>query len=1857
VATITSLGFNINSNWDGSGVREARNDLRHLTEEMRRLSGATLSINVDLDTARARAELAAVRAELADQSVTITFAIDEASYARAEARIATLVRDRTIRVDVDVDQGMASMRRLGQETSNTGGSFLGLAANVTHSRRVMLLALSATLAAILLLPPALSLVGGALTGGLVGAMLAASAAIVAQNQVIKDAWSHLASDAGQIFKQAGSVLVDEFSTAIDMVHDRLWLMQGTFNRAFSAMQQYIVPVTDALLDFGQRALRGMTLNLENAMPVVQGFNDGLRFLGTSVGNSFQNLIAGAEGFGASWRILFREVGFWLENTTRAMSDMAMNGAIVLEGVLQGLNSAWDGLMVGLKGFGDIASGPIAEAWRSFGIFLGDFFRTALPGFGELAAVLSNTLSPIFRELGGPLGETVSNFFKGLANVLTILNPVLTYAAEGVAFLTGNLGASGEVLGTVTVAWMLLNKVIIANPWMALAVAIAAIIGYIVHLARETQFFQDLWKNFAPDWLKRPFTEGADGTSQFSRALESVKTTATDVWTSVQSGFGTMVQWLKDKWESLKSGLGTLGDLFGMDSLSDAFNSLKEGLSSAVGSIMNALRPLGQEMMQMFREVGGALSGLEVPLKIIGAAFLAVGKMIWEVLQGGIQPVLSFIGDIASEVIQIIRGLVEIITGVIRTIRGLVEIITSIFRVIFAFFTGNEEALNNAMDSFGEGLRKVIMGIGKIFEGVWTVVTAIWDSIVSIFKRGGQLLWGIVQGVIEGVIGFFEWLWDVLVGHSIIPDLITSIVEWFVSLPAKLFGFLANFVSGVVGFFVNMAQTVIAKLIEWGVALLNVFQTALTPLKAGWDLLWNGIKAAADFIWGAITAYWNLVVQGFLIVWNTVGPMLLAGWNLLWSGIKLAVDVVWGAIKLAWDLLVNGFLLVWNVVGPILTAGWNLLWNGIKLAVDIVWGAIKLAWDLLVNGFLIVWNTVGPLLTAGWNLLWNGIKLAGEVVWNAIKFAWDLLVNGFLIVWNTVGPLLTAAWNLLWTGIRTVVEPIWNFLKSFWDNMIQGFKIVWDAVGPALQAAWNAVWNAIKAIVEPIWNFLKGLWDSFIQGLKIIWDTIGPALQAAWNTVWNAIKAVAEGIWNAIRGAWEFLLNTVRAVWDAFSAAISAAWNAVWDTIRAVAEAIWSRITNAWNTFTAGVQNALQIAIDWIRDKWGEIWEWVSTKAKEVWDRVTGAFNEFKDNVVKTVQWIIDEVKRIWDQITGIFQGPVDAVKGIWEGVAGIFGMKGGGEVQNHATGGDVTGRGTGTSDSIPAMLSNGEHVWTAKEVKAAGGQGAMYNMRAAVLNQGKGNPRDDNKFADGGALEYAKGIAREKGDGRAYVYGGTGPDGFDCSGYMSAIYNALTGRPLWARSFSTESGFEGLGFKSGLSSRFAVGIHRGGGGPNSHMAGTLDGVNVESGGSHNSTRYGGPAQGADSGYFELKYSLPEIGGGNFVSGGAGGGMGGPSPEQIAAHKKAVDDIKRVVNDTNATTSLKKWGMTIHEMNRAANEGFVGPVSATELLPNAQNKFGTYTPAGDVHGAGTLKTGNAAIAKLDAVLAAQTSSMGGVIPDGERRKIIEEALRITNTPPPDSLDQWLTGMNTLIQRESGWNAGAVNNTDINAQNGVASRGLAQVIPPTFEANKAPGHGNIDAPVDNVAASINYIKRRYGSITKVQQANANMPAAGYADGTINAKPGWNIVGENGPEVVKFRGGESVHTFDEIINNLNKAASSEATQLGNKLTAEVEASIRDVVTEIKNGNTDYKAMFEREIKELIAAMTGSAQASAQRLQVNIEDALERVLKEAGISVQMPLQLPAGSTPEQFAQSVAQQVLPQLDQMLKQHVNVRTR
>lgn len=152
----------------------------------------------------------------------------------------------------------------------------------------------------------------------------------------------------------------------------------------------------------------------------------------------------------------------------------------------------------------------------------------------------------------------------------------------------------------------------------------------------------------------------------------------------------------------------------------------------------------------------------------------------------------------------------------------------------------------------------------------------------------------------------------------------------------------------------------------------------------------------------------------------------------------------------------------------------------------------------------------------------------------------------------------------------------------------------------------------------------------------------------------------------------------------------------------------------------------------------------------------------------------------------------------------------------------------------------------------------MLNMGMDIIarNAAAANTNIAQVLGYGGAGTYeALNWARQQA-GKPYIWGATGPVGYDCSGFMSAITAFLEGLPTTKRLFSTASFQPGkgvAGFVPGLNAGdFQIGVRHGNPG---HMAGTLGGINVESTGDH--VRVGGDAHGATDPQFTMQFSLPD----------------------------------------------------------------------------------------------------------------------------------------------------------------------------------------------------------------------------------------------------------------------------------------------------------------------------------------------------------------------------------------------------------------
>ncbi|MET8776585.1 transglycosylase SLT domain-containing protein [Nocardia sp. NPDC050713] len=80
-----------------------------------------------------------------------------------------------------------------------------------------------------------------------------------------------------------------------------------------------------------------------------------------------------------------------------------------------------------------------------------------------------------------------------------------------------------------------------------------------------------------------------------------------------------------------------------------------------------------------------------------------------------------------------------------------------------------------------------------------------------------------------------------------------------------------------------------------------------------------------------------------------------------------------------------------------------------------------------------------------------------------------------------------------------------------------------------------------------------------------------------------------------------------------------------------------------------------------------------------------------------------------------------------------------------------------------------------------------------------------------------------------------------------------------------------------------------------------------------------------------------------------------------------------------------------------------------------------------------------------------------------------------------------GIHRNIMRESSGNPQAINLWDSNAAAGIPSKGLLQVIDPTFAAYHVAGTPfDVWDPVANIVAACNYAAHRYGSMDNVNSA---------------------------------------------------------------------------------------------------------------------------------------------------------------------------
>ncbi|MGC0365001.1 tape measure domain-containing protein [Rhodococcus sp. 27YEA15] len=191
----------------------------------------------------------------------------------------------------------------------------------------------------------------------------------------------------------------------------------------------------------------------------------------------------------------------------------------------------------------------------------------------------------------------------------------------------------------------------------------------------------------------------------------------------------------------------------------------------------------------------------------------------------------------------------------------------------------------------------------------------------------------------------------------------------------------------------------------------------------------------------------------------------------------------------------------------------------------------------------------------------------------------------------------------------------------------------------------------------------------------------------------------------------------------------------------------------------------------------------------------------------------------------------------------------------------TTGPGTGTRDGILGIGSDGIPTsWVDKGEWIVNGRSSeKWNWLLGMINRDDSRLENLPRFYEGGRNGIDKALdAGRSVSGNKYLWGGTGPTQFDCSGFvgwLQQIVMGITGSVK--RLYTTYDFFNGGGGVAGLQpglgpsgTAFQVGVSK------EHMAATIDGQPAESGGSMGSSGIGPQWASATHPQFSRHFHLP-----------------------------------------------------------------------------------------------------------------------------------------------------------------------------------------------------------------------------------------------------------------------------------------------------------------------------------------------------------------------------------------------------------------
>lgn len=319
------------------------------------------------------------------------------------------------------------------------------------------------------------------------------------------------------------------------------------------------------------------------------------------------------------------------------------------------------------------------------------------------------------------------------------------------------------------------------------------------------------------------------------AIVGVVVVAFIAWKNNIAGFQTV---MRGVWESMKKTLAPA-----IEELIKAWKEMQPALKKAQKSM--------EPIIKVVKFLGAALFyGLVVILRTV---ITTIAALVTALIKG-LAKAISYFSGIASIIID---GFAKIIDGVTSFVTGLWDVIAGIF-------TGDWQ--------------RVLSGLGAIGEGIITVFAGLFQSVIGIFTAGFAFIIGLVQGFVEGFIQFFVNLYYEVVGGSIIPDMVNSMIEWFVTLFSTILEDLTEWI-----------KTFLSDITKFGTDLFN-------KAKEAWQKFLTGTSEKFTEIWENVKQWIQDMLQLILDRYEDIKTMAIDMWEKFRTGVEDKFKTIWADVK-------------------------------------------------------------------------------------------------------------------------------------------------------------------------------------------------------------------------------------------------------------------------------------------------------------------------------------------------------------------------------------------------------------------------------------------------------------------------------------------------------------------------------------------------------------------------------------------------------------------------------------------------------------------------------------------------------------------------------------------------------------------------------------------------------------------------------------------------------------------------------------------------------------------------------------------------------------------------------------------------